>query len=127
MGPRHCFRRLSTIAPTGRRGYCTLNGSPQAPAELAAQALESFEVVCQRSGVTLEVSSDVSILEALEDASIPILGSCYEGVCGTCEAKVLQGTPDHRDSVLTEAEQAAGDVIMACVSRSRTERLVLDL
>jgi ferredoxin-NADP reductase len=96
-------------------------------AEQAAEALESFEVVCQRSGVTLEVSSDVSILEALEDASIPILGSCYEGVCGTCEAKVLQGTPDHRDSVLTEAEQAAGEVIMVCVSRSRTERLVLGL
>ena len=96
-------------------------------AEQAAEALESFEVACQRSGVTLEVSSDASILEALEDASIPILGSCYEGVCGTCEAKVLQGTPDHRDSVLTEAEQAAGEVIMVCVSRSRTERLVLDL
>jgi ferredoxin-NADP reductase len=97
------------------------------PAEQAAAALERFEVVCHRSGITVEVSADLSILEALEDADVPILGSCYEGVCGTCEAAILEGTPDHRDSVLTEAEQASGTVLMTCVSRSRTERLVLDL
>jgi ferredoxin-NADP reductase len=95
--------------------------------EQAAEALESFEVVCQRSGVTLEVTSDKSILETLEEADVPIMASCYEGVCGTCEARVLEGTPDHRDSMLTEAEQAAGEVMLVCVSRSRTERLVLDL
>jgi ferredoxin-NADP reductase len=102
--------------------------APKAPtAEEAAEALQQFEVVCQRSGVTFEVTPDESILEVLEAAEIPILGSCYEGVCGTCETRVLAGTPDHRDSVLTEAERAAGEVMMVCVSRSRTERLVLDL
>ena len=84
-------------------------------------------MVCQRSGVSFEITSDQSILEVLEEAGIPILGSCYEGVCGTCEAKVLEGTPVHRDSVLADAEKAAGEVMMPCVSRSRTERLVLDL
>jgi ferredoxin-NADP reductase len=102
--------------------------APKVPtAEEAAEALQQFEVVCQRSGVTFEVTPDESILEVLEAAEIPILGSCYEGVCGTCETRVLAGTPDHRDSVLTEAERAAGEVMMVCVSRSRTERLVLDL
>jgi ferredoxin-NADP reductase len=96
-------------------------------AEQATEALERFDVVCQRSGVTLEVTSDKSILEVLEDADVPIMASCYEGVCGTCEARVLEGTADHRDSMLTEAEQAAGEVMLVCVSRSRTERLVLDL
>jgi ferredoxin-NADP reductase len=99
----------------------------KAPTAEAAEALESFEVVCHRSGVTLKVTSDISILEALEAADVPILASCYEGVCGTCEARVLEGTPDHRDSVLSEAERAAGQLMMVCVSRSRTERLVLDL
>jgi len=99
----------------------------KAPTEDAAEALESFEVVCQRSGVTLEVTPDMSILETLEDASIPIMGSCYEGVCGTCEARVLEGTPVHRDSVLTDAEKATGEVMLTCVSGSSTERLVLDL
>ncbi len=95
--------------------------------EEAAETLEQFEVVCQRSGVSFEITSDQSILEVLEEAGIPILGSCYEGVCGTCDAKVLEGIPVHRDSVLTDAEKAADEVIMTCVSRSRTERLVLDL
>jgi ferredoxin len=97
------------------------------PAAAAVEALEAFEVVCHRSGISVEVSPDLSILEALEDADVPILGSCYEGVCGTCEATILEGTPAHRDSVLSEAEQASGTVMMTCVSRSRTERMVLDL
>ncbi len=78
-------------------------------------------------GVTFEVTSDKSILEILEEADVPIMASCYEGVCGTCEARVLEGTPDHRDSMLTDAEKDAGEVMLVCVSRSRTERLVLDL
>jgi ferredoxin len=96
-------------------------------AEQAAEALDQFEVVCQRTGVTLEITADKSILETLEEADVPIMASCYEGVCGTCEARVLEGTPDHRDSMLTEPEKAAGEVMLVCVSRSRTERLVLDL
>ncbi len=96
-------------------------------AEQAAEALDRFEVVCQRTGVTFEVTSDKSILEILEEADVPIMASCYEGVCGTCEARVLEGTPDHRDSMLTEPERDAGEVMLVCVSRSRTERLVLDL
>jgi ferredoxin-NADP reductase len=99
----------------------------KAPAEPAAEALDTFQVVCQRSGVTVEVSGETSILEALEDADVPILSSCLEGVCGTCEARVLEGTPDHRDSMLTDAERASGDKILTCVSRSCSEKLVLDL
>jgi ferredoxin-NADP reductase len=99
----------------------------KAPAEPTAEALDTFQVVCQRSGVTVEVSDETSILEALEDADIPILSSCLEGICGTCEARVLEGTPDHRDSMLTDAERASGDKILTCVSRSCSEKLVLDL
>ena len=100
----------------------------KAPVEaVGGEALENFQVVCQRSGMAVDVSPDTSILEALEDADVPILSSCLEGICGTCEATVLEGTPDHRDSVLTEAERASGNRILTCVSRSRSEKLVLDL
>lgn len=95
--------------------------------EKEGEALDRFQVVCQRSGVSFEITPDKSILEVLEAAGIPLLGSCYEGVCGTCEAKVLEGVPIHRDSVLTDAERAAGEVMLTCVSRSGTEKLVLDL
>jgi ferredoxin-NADP reductase len=99
----------------------------KAIAESAVEALDTFQVVCQRSAVTVEVSGETSILEALEDADVPILSSCLEGICGTCEATVLEGTPDHRDSMLTDAERACGNKILTCVSRSCSEKLVLDL
>ncbi|QZT60811.1 PDR/VanB family oxidoreductase [Mycolicibacterium austroafricanum] len=95
-------------------------------AEQLATALEHFEVVCQRSGVTIEVGPDDSVLELVEAAGVPITTSCYEGICGSCRARVLDGAPDHRDSVLKAAEKEAGDMIL-CVSRSCTPRLVLDL
>ncbi|TQC40072.1 oxidoreductase [Rhodococcus sp. WS4] len=97
------------------------------PAVSSGDELAEFEVVCQRSGVTLPVAAGKSILETLEDAGVPIIASCREGVCGTCEVRTLEGTPDHRDSVLSQAEQATGEVMMVCVSRACTKRLVLDL
>ena len=95
-------------------------------AEQSASALEKFEVVCQRSGITIQVEGDDSILELVEEAGVPITTSCYEGICGTCRATVLEGVPDHRDSVLKAPEKEAGQMIL-CVSRSCTPRLVLDL
>lgn len=95
--------------------------------EAPADALASFEVECQRSGVTVTVPAERSIYEVVEEAGVDVLGSCMEGTCGTCECDVLEGDADHRDSVLTEAERERGDTIMICVSRSRSERLVLDL
>jgi len=97
------------------------------PAQQQVGSLDQFEVVCQRSGVTLDVKTEDSILELVEAAGIPITTSCYEGVCGSCEARILEGVPEHRDSVLNAQQREAGDVMLICVSRSRTERLVLDL
>jgi ferredoxin-NADP reductase len=95
--------------------------------EPSPDALETFEVECQRSGVTVTVPSDRSVYEVVEEAGVDVLGSCMEGVCGTCECDVIEGEAEHRDSVLSEAERARGDTIMICVSRSRSERLVLDI
>ncbi|MEG3063960.1 MAG: 2Fe-2S iron-sulfur cluster binding domain-containing protein, partial [Comamonas sp.] len=53
--------------------------------------------------------------------------SCEEGLCGACETLVLEGLPDHRDSVLTEAERQASQLMMICVSGCKSRRLVLDL
>jgi ferredoxin len=50
-----------------------------------------------------------------------------EGICGACETKVIEGTPDHRDVVLTEAERQASKTMMICCSGCKSERLVLDL
>ncbi|ADI12888.1 iron-sulfur oxidoreductase beta subunit [Streptomyces bingchenggensis BCW-1] len=67
------------------------------------------------------------MLSALRAAGIDVPFSCTEGICGTCETEVLEGEPDHRDSVLSAEERAAGETMMLCVSRARGPRLVLDL
>jgi len=87
----------------------------------------TFEVVCQRSGITVTVPADRSILDVVQDAGVNALSSCLEGVCGTCETPVVEGTPDHRDSLLSDEEKEAGDYMMICVSRAKSSRLVLDL
>jgi ferredoxin-NADP reductase len=88
---------------------------------------EAFEVELAQTGTTLTVPADRSILDVVEAAGVGVLSSCQEGTCGTCETGVLEGVPDHRDSVLTAEEQAANDAMMICVSRSCSARLVLDL
>lgn len=88
---------------------------------------EAFEVELASSGRTLKVEPGRSILETVEEAGVEVLSSCREGTCGTCETTVLEGEPDHRDSVLTEEERADGGFMMICVSRARGSRLVLDL
>lgn len=88
---------------------------------------DEFDVELVQSGTVLRVPADRSVLEVLEDGGVSVLSSCREGTCGTCETVVLGGTPDHRDSVLTAAEQECGDVMMICVSRSRSTHLLLDL
>jgi ferredoxin len=93
----------------------------------AGHAGGAFEVELAGRGQLVTVQDGQSVLSALRAAGVDVLSSCEEGTCGTCETGVLDGVPDHRDTVLTAAEQAAGDIMMVCVSRSKTPRLVLDL
>ncbi|MFG2028602.1 PDR/VanB family oxidoreductase [Streptomyces sp. NPDC048825] len=106
----------------------TLGVERFAPVQAAeARPAAAFEVVLARAGLTLTVPPDRSVLESLEAAGVDVDFSCREGTCGTCETDVLDGTPDHRDSLLDEDERAAGDIMLICVSRSCGPRLVLDL
>lgn len=58
---------------------------------------------------------------------IAVSASCRAGTCGTCATKVLDGTPDHRDSALTPEEGAQAGLMCVCVFRAVTPRLALDL
>lgn len=88
---------------------------------------EPFRLELRRSGQTVEVSPDESVLDALDRLGVNVLSSCRQGVCGTCLTPVLAGEPDHRDSLLDDDERAAADRMFVCVSRSLSDRLVLDL
>ena len=86
-----------------------------------------FEVELRRTGVTVDVPVDKRLIEVIREAVPGIAYDCEKGFCGSCETRVLEGTPDHRDEVLSETEQATGRSMMICVSRSCTPKLVLDL
>ncbi|HVX74867.1 MAG TPA: PDR/VanB family oxidoreductase [Bradyrhizobium sp.] len=91
------------------------------------EASGSFSVELARSGRVIAVAAGVSIVEALREAGIETMVSCEKGVCGACETRVLRGTPDHRDLILTEEERSEGQLMMICCSRAKSEMLVLDL
>jgi tetrachlorobenzoquinone reductase len=96
------------------------------PAQEAATA-GGFEVRLARSGRSVAVAPGKTILEALLEAGFPVSYACGEGTCGTCETRVIEGTPDHRDVYLNDDEHAGNAQIMICCSGSRTPVLVLDL
>ncbi|KQU07121.1 ferredoxin [Rhodococcus sp. Leaf7] len=87
----------------------------------------SFEIELDQSGLVLTVGENESIVDVLDRAGVEVATSCREGTCGTCETVVLEGTPDHRDSFLTDFEKDSNEVMMVCCSRSKCDRLVLDL
>ena len=87
----------------------------------------TFEVALARSALTLTVGSGRTILEVLREHGVRMPSSCELGACGTCVATVIEGEPDHQDVYLNDSDHQAGDRIMTCVSRSRSDRLVLDL
>lgn len=98
------------------------------PKEQSAPArTQPFDVELVRSSITVTVTPDGSVLDAVQSAGVNVLSSCREGTCGTCETTVLSGELDHRDSILDDDERSAGDCMFICVSRACSDRLVLDL
>ncbi|MFF7294205.1 PDR/VanB family oxidoreductase [Microbacterium sp. NPDC008134] len=84
---------------------------------------EPFTVVCSRSEVTVEVPADRSMIVSLQRAGVPMEGSCLRGICGSCAVSVLDGTPEHRDSLTADD---ASMTIYPCVSRALSPMLVID-
>jgi tetrachlorobenzoquinone reductase len=107
-----------------------LSTSPsQSPAPAARPEVSDRPIVLHlaRSGLRIAVDTETSILEALLMAGIDVASSCQQGVCGTCETRVVAGTPEHRDMILSDAERAANNIMMICCSRALSAELTLDL
>ena len=88
---------------------------------------QPIEVTLRKSGKTIQVAKDQSVLDALLDAGVTVGFSCKRGECASCKVPVLEGEIDHRDIVLDSYEKKAGNVMCSCVSRVKGNRLVLDL
>lgn len=86
-----------------------------------------FDVVLARRGITLHVPAGLQILDVLAQHKIEVPWACSQGVCGTCVTPVLSGEPEHRDAVLSPEVRAANTAMCLCVSRAKSEKIVLDL
>lgn len=95
-------------------------------AESDPEGRRPFQVELAKKGVTLDVPADKSLKDVLLDVGIDIF-SCEEGYCGSCETQVLEGVPEHHCSVLTPEEREQGELMMVCVGRAKTDKLILDL
>lgn len=88
---------------------------------------DAFEVCLSRSNRTVTIPAGETILEILLEEGVDVAYSCMAGNCGTCQTKVMDGIPDHRDDFLSDEERDSNQVMMICCSRSKTPVLVLDL
>jgi len=97
------------------------------PAHEHESVAGEFDVELRRTGCVLKVPADQSLIDVVREKAPDVMSSCEEGFCGTCETRVLEGAPEHNDTILSQSERDRGDTMMICVGRSKSPRLVLDL
>ena len=125
LRPQPDARRPSKPPPRAGRGpMCMWNISRPKPRR---RRPGGFWVELARSGEEYYIPEGKKILEVLYEAGIDVDYSCELGICGECVTRVISGIPEHRDSVLSEEEQAANDKVMICCAGCKSERLVLDM
>jgi ferredoxin-NADP reductase len=141
------FGSLIAVQPEGTAVYCcgpepmisavegfaaanpsvTLHTERFAASQKTDGADVAFDIELRRRGVVVRVGADESALDVVREVVPNHPYSCHEGICGSCEVSVLSGQIDHRDEVLSDEERDANDLMMLCVSRAHSERLVIDL
>jgi ferredoxin-NADP reductase len=123
-----CSTRSKPAAPPGPRARLRVEHFESTLATLDPSKEQAFEVELKDSGLVLTVPPDQTLLSGLRAANVDVQSDCEEGLCGSCEVRVLAGKVDHRDVVLTRMERDANTKMMACCSRAcEGGRLVLEL
>ncbi|WP_028627157.1 PDR/VanB family oxidoreductase [Metapseudomonas resinovorans] len=124
-GPAPLMERVQAAAqdrPSSKVHFEWFSGKTQENAEN-----QGFRVILRSTGDELQIPPEKSILEVLEDNGHFVPFSCREGLCSSCETRVIAGTPDHRDFVLSDTAKAEGKSMLICVSRAKSEVLELDI
>jgi len=124
-GPSGMLDAVETIC--ARQPGIVLHLERFKPKDLSALGSHPVEVMCQRSNLMIHVPADMSILDCLEKSGIDVANACREGVCGSCEVAVIEGIPEHRDSLRTGDMLDDVSSLLVCVSRAKTTQLVLDV
>jgi cytochrome P450/ferredoxin-NADP reductase len=126
-GPLRMLEALESCCATWPEGALRVEHFESTLATLDPSKEHAFEVELKDSGLVLTVPPDQTLLTALRAANVDVQSDCEEGLCGSCEVRVLSGKVDHRDVVLTRSERDANTKMMACCSRACEGRLVLEL
>ena len=122
-GPRPLLDEIEAISghwPEGRVIFEDFK-----PVEVVRADDKPFNVTLRKTGVTVHVPENRSILEALRESGVATVSSCESGTCGTCKTRLVAGAVDHRDMVLMDEEKDR--YVMICVSRAKEGSLVIDL
>ena len=72
-----------------------------------------------RSGKTVQIPPNKSLLEIAELNGVDIPSSCRQGQCGTCAIKLLDGSVDMSADVALSSDQRNSDYILACSAMPR--------
>ncbi len=87
---------------------------------------KEFTVELVRSGHTLTVPADRTVLSVVKEVVPNVSYSCQQGFCGVCVQKVVEGPVEHRDKTLTAQQRE--ESMLVCVSRAQEGSCVkLDL
>lgn len=126
-GPAPMLKALEVSCKSWPKDALRIERFESTIGELDPSKEHEFEVELKDSGVSVMVPAGQTLLNALRGANIDVQSDCEEGLCGSCEVSVLDGEIDHRDVVLTRSERDANSRMMACCSRAKGTRLVLEL
>lgn len=126
-GPNRLIAALEGLSAQWPEGVLRVEHFSAEASALDPSQEHAFVAVLRDSNLEVTVPADQTLLQTLQAAGVDVSCDCNEGLCGTCEVAVLQGQVDHRDKVLTSAERATHQRMMACCSRAKGERIILAL
>jgi len=126
-GPQRMLTALEAICGAWPGDALRIEHFVPAGSALDPAREHAFEAELKDSGIVVTVAADQTLLQALRKANIDVQSDCEEGLCGSCEVRVLSGEVDHRDVVLTRAERLANQKMMSCCSRACGQRIVIEI
>ncbi len=126
-GPERLLNSLQAMARNWPEGVLHVEHFSSTGTHLDPGREIGFDVELKDSGLTVHVPADQTMLHALRAVGVDVPSDCEEGLCGTCEVKLIDGEVDHRDKVLTQSEREENRRMMACCSRARRGKIVVAL
>lgn len=97
------------------------------PAYVDESENKPFEVKIASTGKILSIAANEQLIDVLHRNGYMVMCSCTQGICGSCITPVIEGIPEHRDAIMSDAQRSKNNTMTVCVSRSQSKRLVLDL